>query len=44
MPRNLVDLYKSLKNDLPALSPDCTRRPEPEDVLPALRRAASLAA
>ena len=71
MPDYLVDLYKSLKNDLPALNgdpswtlpmparfvvgqdgvvlyaevnPDYTRRPEPEDMLPALRRAASLAA
>lgn len=26
------------------VNPDCTRRPEPEDLLPALRRAASLAA
>jgi hypothetical protein len=64
----LVDLYKSLKNDLPAfngdpswtlpmparyvvgqngvilyaeVNPDYTRRPEPEDMLPALRRAAT---
>ncbi|MCF8481861.1 MAG: AhpC/TSA family protein [Rhodospirillum sp.] len=71
MPDYLVDLYKSLKNDLPAfnddpswtlpmpsryvvgqdgtilyaeVNPDYTRRPEPEDMLPALRRAASLAA
>ncbi len=67
----LVDLYKSLKNDLPAfngdaswtlpmparyvigqdrvilyaeVNPDYTRRPEPDDMLPALRRAANLAA
>lgn len=67
----LVELYKSLKNDLPAfngdpswtlpmparyvvgqdgvilyaeVNPDYTRRPEPEDMLPALRRAASLVA
>lgn len=65
----LVELYKSLKNDLPAfngdpswtlpmparyvvgqdgtilyaeVNPDYTRRPEPEDMLPALRRAASI--
>ncbi|WP_417711052.1 peroxiredoxin-like family protein [Roseibium aggregatum] len=65
----LVDLYKSLKNDLPAfngdpswtlpmparyvvgqdgvivyaeVNPDYTRRPEPEDMLPALRLAANL--
>jgi peroxiredoxin len=71
MPDYLVELYKSLKNDLPAfngdpswtlpmparfvigqdgvvlyaeVNPDYTRRPEPEDMLPALRRAASLAA
>lgn len=71
MPDYLVDLYKSLKNDLPAfngdpswtlpmparfvvgqdgvvlyaeVNPDYTRRPEPEDMLPALRRATSLAA
>ncbi|WP_316233281.1 peroxiredoxin-like family protein [Bradyrhizobium sp. SZCCHNPS2010] len=71
MPDYLIDLYKSLKNDLPAfngdpswtlpmparfvvgqdgvvlyaeVNPDYTRRPEPEDMLPALRRAASLAA
>ncbi len=64
----LIDLYKSLKNDLPAfngdaswtlpmparyvvgqdgvilyaeVNPDYTRRPEPEDMLPALRRAAT---
>lgn len=67
----LVDLYKSLKNDLPAfngdpswtlpmparyvvgqdgvivyaeVNPDYTRRPEPEDMLPALRLAANLTA
>lgn len=71
MPNYLVDLYKALKNDLPAfngdpswtlpmpgrfvigqdgtilyaeVNPDYTRRPEPEDMLPALRRAASVAA
>lgn len=71
MPDYLVELYKALKNDLPAfngdpswtlpmparyvvgrdgiilyaeVNPDYTRRPEPEDMLPALRRAASLAA
>jgi peroxiredoxin len=71
MPDYLVDLYKSLKNDLPAfngdpswtlpmpgrfviapdgtvlyaeVNPDYTRRPEPEDMLPALRRAATVAA
>jgi len=64
----LVELYKSLKNDLPAfngdpswtlpmparyvagqdgvilyaeVNPDYTRRPEPEDMLPALRAAAT---
>jgi peroxiredoxin len=68
LPGYLVDIYKSLKNDLPAfngdlswtlpmpgrfviaqdgtilyaeVNPDYTRRPEPEDMLPALRRAAS---
>lgn len=68
LPDYLVDLYKSLKNDLPAfngdpswtlpmparfvvgedgtilyaeVNPDYTRRPEPEDMLPALRRARS---
>lgn len=68
LPDYLVDLYKSLKNDLPAfngdpswtlpmparfvvgqdgtilyaeVNPDYTRRPEPEDMLPALRRASS---
>lgn len=67
----LVELYKSLKNDLPAfngdpswtlpmparyvvgqdgtilyaeVNPDYTRRPEPDDMLPALRRAASVSA
>ncbi|CCD90822.1 putative alkyl hydroperoxide reductase [Bradyrhizobium sp. ORS 375] len=71
LPDYLVDLYKSLKNDLPAfngdpswtlpmparyvigqdgrilyaeVNPDYTRRPEPEDMLPALRRAAAVAA
>ncbi|USI73510.1 peroxiredoxin-like family protein [Sphingomonas morindae] len=71
LPDYLVDLYKGLKNDLPAfngdaswtlpmparyviaqdstilyaeVNPDYTRRPEPEDMLPALRRAASVAA
>ncbi|CCD87271.1 conserved protein of unknown function; Putative alkyl hydroperoxide reductase [Bradyrhizobium sp. ORS 285] len=70
LPDYLVDLYKSLKNDLPAfngdpswtlpmparyviapdglilyaeVNPDYTRRPEPEDMLPALRRAAAAA-
>ena len=69
LPDYLVDLYKSLKNDLPAfngdaswtlpmparyvigrdgvilyaeVNPDYTRRPEPEDMLPALRDAAAL--
>jgi len=67
----LVELYKSLKNDLPSfngdpswtlpmpgrfvvgqdgtilyaeVNPDYTRRPDPEDMLPALRRAIDLAA
>lgn len=71
LPGYLVDLYKSLRNDLPAfnddpawtlpmparyvigsdgvilyaeVNPDYTRRPEPEDMLPALRRAASVPA
>ena len=71
MPAYLVDLYKELKNDLPAfngdpswtlpmpgrfvvaqdgtvlyaeVNPDYTRRPEPEDMLPALRNAAAPAA
>jgi len=66
MPDYLVDLYKGLKNDLPAfngdpswtlpmparyvidrdgtilyaeVNPDYTRRPEPGDMLPALRKA-----
>ncbi|WP_445679290.1 peroxiredoxin-like family protein [Radicibacter daui] len=71
LPDYLVELYKSLKNDLPTfnddpawtlpmparyvigqdgtilyaeVNPDYTRRPEPEELLPALRRAASQAA
>ncbi len=71
LPDDLVELYKSLKNDLPAfngdaswtlpmparyviapdgtilyaeVNPDYTRRPEPEDMLPALRRAATITA
>ncbi len=71
LPNYLVDLYKSLKNDLPAfnddpdwtlpmparyvigqdgtilyseVNPDYTRRPEPEDMLDALRRAAEVRA
>jgi peroxiredoxin len=71
LPDYLMDLYKSLKNELPAfngdaswtlpmparfvvgqdgiilyaeVNPDYTHRPEPEDMLPALRRAASVAA
>lgn len=71
MPDYLIELYKGLKNDLPAfngdpswtlpmpgrfviaqdgtilyaeVNPDYTRRPEPQDMLPALRRAASVAA
>jgi peroxiredoxin len=71
LPDYLVDLYKGLKNDLPAfngdpswtlpmpgrfviaqdgtilyaeVNPDYTRRPEPEDMLPALRRAATVSA
>ncbi len=71
MPDYLVELYKSLKNDLPSfngdaswtlpmparyvvgqdgiilyaeVNPDYMRRPEPEDMLPALRCAASQAA
>ena len=71
LPDYLVDLYRSLKNDLPAfngdpswtlpmpgrfvvgpdgvilyaeVNPDYTRRPEPEAMLPALRRAASVPA
>ncbi|MGK9235176.1 AhpC/TSA family protein [Inquilinus limosus] len=68
LPDDLVELYKSLKNDLPSfnddpswtlpmparyviardgtilyaeVNPDYTRRPEPEDMLPALRQAAA---
>ncbi|NPU12658.1 AhpC/TSA family protein [Bradyrhizobium sp. 83012] len=68
LPDYLVDLYKSLKNDLPSfngdpswtlpmparyvigpdatilyaeVNPDYTKRPEPEDMLPALRRRAA---
>ncbi|GAB0113912.1 peroxiredoxin-like family protein [Acidisoma sp. C75] len=71
LPDYLIDLYKSLKSDLPAfngdpswtlpmpgrfviaqdgtilyaeVNPDYTRRPEPEDMLPALRRAATITA
>ena len=71
LPDYLVELYKGLKNDLPAfnddpswalpmparyvigqdgtilyaeVNPDYTRRPEPEDMLPALRRAAAVPA
>ncbi|MBN8872062.1 MAG: AhpC/TSA family protein [Rhodospirillales bacterium] len=71
LPDYLVDLYKRLKNDLPAfngdpswtlpmpgryviaqdgsilyaeVNPDYTRRPEPEDMLPALRHAATVSA
>jgi peroxiredoxin len=71
LPDYLVDLYKSLKNDLPSfngdpswtlpmparyvigrdgiieyadVNPDYTRRPEPEELLPALRRAQKAAA
>ncbi|GAA0744824.1 AhpC/TSA family protein [Sphingomonas sp. ABOLD] len=71
LPDYLVELYQSLKNDLPAfngdpswtlpmparyvigqdgtilyaeVNPDYTRRPEPEDMLPALRRAVALSA
>ena len=71
LPDYLVDLYKSLKNDLTAfngdpswtlpmparyvigqdgvilyaeVNPDYTRRPEPEDMLPAVRRAVAAAA
>ena len=71
MPDYLIELYTSLKNDLPAfngdpswtlpmpgrfvvgqdgvilyaeVNPDYTRRPEPEDMLPALRLATSRAA
>ena len=69
LPDYLVELYKTLKNDLPAfngdgswtlpmpgrfviaqdgtvlyaeVNPDYTKRPEPEDMLPALRRAATV--
>ncbi|MBW7969061.1 peroxiredoxin-like family protein [Bradyrhizobium sp. BR 10289] len=69
LPDYLVDLYKSLKNDLPAfngdqswtlpmparyvigqdgtilyaeVNPDYTRRPEPEDMLPLIRRAVAV--
>ncbi len=69
LPDYLVDLYKQLKNDLPAfnddpswtlpmparyvigrdgiilyseVNPDYTRRPEPEDMIPALQRAAAV--
>lgn len=71
LPDYLVDLYKNLKNDLPAfngdpswtlpmpgrfvigqdgvilyaeVNPDYTRRPEPEDMLPALRRVSNVSA
>jgi peroxiredoxin len=71
LPDYLIELYKSLKNDLPAfngdeswtlpmparyvigqdgaiiyaeVNPDYTRRPEPQDMLPALRHAARSAA
>jgi peroxiredoxin len=71
LPDYLVDLYKDLKNDLPAfngdpswtlpmpgrfviaqdgtilyaeVNPDYTHRPEPEDMLPALRRTATVSA
>lgn len=71
LPDYLIELYKSLHNDLPAfngdaswtlpmparfviaqdstvlyaeVNPDYTRRPEPEAMLPALRRATQLAA
>lgn len=71
MPDYLIDLYKGLKNDLPAfngdpswtlpmpgrfvigqdgtilyaeVNPDYTKRPEPQDMLPALHRVASGAA
>ncbi|MQT14556.1 peroxiredoxin-like family protein [Segnochrobactrum spirostomi] len=71
LPDYLIDLYTTLKNDLPAfngdtswtlpmparfvvgqdgvilyaeVNPDYTRRPEPDDMLPALRRAARSAA
>ncbi|HEX4198714.1 MAG TPA: peroxiredoxin-like family protein [Caulobacteraceae bacterium] len=71
LPDDLVDLYKSLKNDLPAfngdpswtlpmparyviapdgtilyaeVNPDYTRRPEPRDMLPAIRAATAVRA
>jgi peroxiredoxin len=71
LPGYLVELYKSLKNDLPSfnddpswtlpmparyligqdgtilyadINPDYTQRPDPEDMLPALRKATALAA
>ena len=71
LPDYLVELYKSLKNDLPAfngdpswtlpmparfvigqdgiilyaeVNPGYTKRPEPEDMFPALRRATAIAA
>lgn len=71
LPDYLIELYKSLKNDLPVfngdaswtlpmparyviardgtilyaeVNPDYTRRPEPEEMLPALRQAAARAA
>ena len=71
LPGYLVELYKTLKNDLPAfngepswtlpmpgrfviaqdgtvhyaeVNPDYTKRPEPADMLPALRRVASITA
>ena len=71
MPDYLIELYKSLKNDLPSfndddswtlpmpgrfvigqdsiilyaeVNPDYTRRPEPQNMLPALRHATTLAA
>jgi peroxiredoxin len=71
LPDYLVDLYKSLRNELPTfngdpswtlpmparyligvdgtiryaeVNPDYTRRPEPEDMLPAVRLAATVAA
>lgn len=71
LPDYLVELYRALKNELPAfngdtswtlpmpgrfvvgqdgiilyaeVNPDYTRRPEPEDMLPVLRRAATRAA
>jgi len=69
LPDYLIDLYKNLKNDLPAfngdqswtlpmparyvigqdgtilyaeVNPDYTRRPEPEDMLPLIRRAVAV--